>query len=165
MSELKEHYSDTQAIEEIVPKPFGEILKLQRMELSIAVSKVSSELRVKVRDIEAIERGDMACVMQHSYATGLIRAYARLLKIDDDVIQEGIKSLQIKSNTSNKNYNLINIGEEDEITPKHNSFMNVLVISIILFLALLIFYHSYEKNNISVTHSDLIEELENIESH
>lgn len=161
MSELKENYSDEKVADD-APVSFGEILRLRRIELSITMSQVSSELKIKVRNIEAIERGDLKFVSQNSYTTGLIRAYAKLLQMDPDVIQAGIKSLQISSNTANKDYNLINIGEEEEITPKQNSFINAVFISILLFLALLIFYNSYEKNNIPVTNSDLIDELEKI---
>lgn len=165
MSELEENKSEIVEAVENEPILFGKLLQMRRIELSIAVSQISSELRVKERDIEAIERGDMDFVSQHSYTTGIIRAYAKLVKMNSDEIQEGIKSLQIRSNTSNKEYNLINIGEEDEITPKQNSFINALFVSILLFLALLIFYNSYEKNNVSVTNSDLIEELEKIKLH
>ena len=88
----------------------GEFLKERRQNLKLEITDVSSYLKVKAHDIEAIENDNLAGVTKHLYVPGLIRSYARFLKLDPKVIEENIRVLPIESNVKNKKHQLLNIG-------------------------------------------------------
>jgi hypothetical protein len=141
----------------------GEFLRDRRRNLKIEINDVSSFLKVKPHDIEAIEDDDLASITKHLYVPGLIRSYARFLKIDPQTIEENIRLLPIKSNTENKKHQLLNIGENTDLTPNKDSFFNFLLVSILLFLVLLSFYNSIEDKSGLITNKNLISELGKIE--
>ena len=142
----------------------GQILKAKRQDLKMEIVEVSSYLKIKSNDIDAIESDDLSRVTKHLYIIGLIRSYARFLKIDEKLIEARLKILPVKSNVENKKHQLLNIGENTELTPDKDSFFNFLLISILLFLTLLSIYNSYENKSTLLTAQDLIEKLENIDS-
>ena len=142
----------------------GRVLKEKRQSLKMDIAEVSSYLRIKFNDIDAIESDDLGRVTAHLYVLGLIRAYARFLKIDPKTIEEKIRLLPIKSNVENRKHQLLNIGESNNLTPDKDSFFNFLLISILLFLTLLLIYNSNEKKGSLITSPDLIQKLENIDS-
>ena len=142
----------------------GQIFKAKREFLKIEIADICTALRVKVRDIEAMESNDVSNVSSFLYVPGLIRTYAKFLKIDENIVEEKLKKLSIKSNTDNKKHLLINIGEHLEITPDKNMFFNLTMISILLFLVLLSLYNSFEDRSSVITNQDLILELKNIDS-
>ena len=140
----------------------GHILKQKRLEMRIETSEISSHLRVKKSDIEAIESDDLEAVTKHLYIPGLIKSYSILLKIDQKLIEEKIKLLPIKSNTENKKHQLLNIGEEDNLAPSRDKLLNFLLISIFLFLVLLSIFYAYEDKSGLITNSSLIKMMEDI---
>ena len=106
----------------------GRVLKEKRQSLKMDIAEVSSYLRIKFNDIDAIESDDLGRVTAHLYVLGLIRAYARFLKIDPKTIEEKIRLLPIKSNVENRKHQLLNIGESNNLTPDKDSFFNFLLI-------------------------------------
>jgi cytoskeletal protein RodZ len=142
----------------------GQILQQKRQSLKIEISAVSSYLKIKSRDVEAIERGDLKSITKHLYILGLIRSYAAFLKINREVIEEKIKFLSFKSNVQNKDHQLLNIGEQTKLMPNRDVFFNFILISILLFLVLLSLYGSYKNNGAMITNQSLINELEKIDS-
>lgn len=142
----------------------GQILREKRYELKIEISAVSTYLKVKNHDVEGIENGDLGMITKHLYLPGLISAYARFLKVDKKIIDEKIKLLPIKSNVENKKHQLLNIGENPDLTPSKEACFNVLMISILLFLALLSIYNSFENKSDLLTNQNLILELEKTNS-
>ena len=111
----------------------GQLFKAKREFLKIETNEICNSLHIKKRDIEAIENDETSNLSTHLYIPGLIRSYAKFLQIDPKIIEERIKRLSLKSNTDNKKHLLINIGEHLEITPDHNMFFNMAVISILFF--------------------------------
>jgi hypothetical protein len=81
------------------------------------------------------------------------------LKIDPQIIEENIKLLPVKSNVENKNHQLLNIGENIELTPTKDSVFNFFLVSVLLFLVLLSLYNSYEDKSNLITDQNLISEL------
>ncbi len=140
----------------------GQILKEKRQDLKVEIADVSAYLKIKNRDIEAIENGEFDAVTKHLYATGLVRSYAKFLKIDPNLIEEKIKLLPIKSNVENKKHQLLNIGEDGNLSPSKDNFFNFLLISVLLFLVLLSLYNYSENKNGLITDQNLIQELEKI---
>ncbi len=142
----------------------GRILKEKRQNLKMDIAEISSYLKIKSNDIDAIESDDLGRITAHLYVLGLIRAYARFLKIDPKTIEEKIRLLPIKSNVENRKHQLLNIGENNDLSPDKDSFFNFLLISILLFLTLLLIYNSNAKKGSLITGQDLIQKLENIDS-
>ena len=147
----------------IVELSLGELLQKRRQELNMDIAEISSYLRVKKQDIEAIENNDLGAVTQHLYVLGLVRSYARFLKIDLDKIEKKVRNLSIKSNIENKKHQLLNIGENIELTPDKDDVFNFLLISILLFLVLLSLYNFYYDKTSLITNNSLIQELEEAE--
>lgn len=142
----------------------GEILRIKRQDLKMEVLEVSSYLKIKSRDIEAIESGNLSNITKHLYVLGLIHSYAKFLKINEKTIEEKIKFLSIKSNTENKDHQLLNVGEDAKLSPSKDNFFNFLLISILAFLVLLSLFNSCENNGAKITNKNLIKELENIDN-
>ncbi len=160
----EEKVNNTENPLDISPELFlGEMLKKRREQLNMEVGAVSSYLRLKNRDVEAIENGDFASVTKHLYIPGLIRSYAKFLKVNSSVVEEKIKLLPLKSNVENKKYQLINLSGENNLSPNKDSFFNFLLISILLFLILLSLYNSYESRGDLITNQDLVEELKRVD--
>ncbi len=139
----------------------GQILKEKRQQSEISIADACTYLKVKKIDIEAVESDDFERLSSHIYALGFIRSYAKLLKLDTQIIEEKIKKLPIKSNVENKKHLLVNIGEEEKFSPNKEIFFNALIISILLFLITLSIYNSVEKNSDLITSETLVRELEN----
>jgi cytoskeletal protein RodZ len=154
-----------QQIEETAPiKSLGQFLREKRQTTKIEIIDASAYLKVKAVDIEALEEDNLDCVTKHIYVLGLIRAYAKFLKIAPQEIEEKIKLLSLKSNTDNKNHMLINIGEDAKVSPNKDSVFNFLLISVLLFLILLALYNSVETSDKLISSETLFRELEKIDS-
>jgi cytoskeletal protein RodZ len=140
----------------------GKFLQQRRQELQMEIEKISAALRVKPRDLLSIEEDKIDQLIKRGlYAPGLIRSYAKHLKIEEKEIEKKISNLTFKSNTENKKHTLLNIGGESEITPPKDDFFNFLLISALLFLILLSIYNSFESKDSLITSQDLIQQLEN----
>ena len=138
----------------------GKLLHQKRQDLNMEIADIASYLKIKKHDIEAIENEKWNSITNHVYKPGLIRSYAKMLKIDMATIEAKIRELPFESNTKNQKHRLLNIGEEVEITPNRDMFFNFLLISILLFLTLLAIYNASEKKSKLLTNQDLISELE-----
>lgn len=62
----------------------GEILSLARCSQGLSVADVALQLKFGARLIEALEKGRYAELPQGTIARGLVRSYARLLKLDPE---------------------------------------------------------------------------------
>lgn len=139
----------------------GDLLRQHRKDQNKEISAISSYLKIKASDVEAIEEENWNAVTRHLYKPGLIRSYAKMLHIDNKIIEQKIKELPFESNIKNIKHRLVNIGEEIEITPSRDMFFNFLLISILLFLVLLTIYNASEKKTRLLTNQDLIDEITN----
>ena len=140
-----------------------QILLNKRQELSLEAEDVATYLKIKLRDVEAIESGNLDKMSGRLYVPGLIRSYGKFLKIDGKLIEQKIKLLPIESNVNNKKHQLINIGENIDLTPTKDSLVNFLVISALLFLTLLSIYNFYENKSAAIDSDSLVEELKKID--
>lgn len=137
----------------------GIILSTKRQQLNIEVAKIGLDLKIKIKDIEAIENERWDDVTRNLYVIGLIKSYAKILKIDPVLIEEKIKTLPFESNIKNKKHQLVNIGENIDLTPDKDMFFNFILISALLFLAFLTIYHSYENKERTLTTKELEERV------
>jgi cytoskeletal protein RodZ len=140
----------------------GKILQQKRLDLKISVAEAASYLRVKSHDIEAIESDDLKLITKHLYILGLIRSYAKFLKINAETLEQKIKSISIKSNIDNKEHKLINIGEHIDLVPEKDMFFNFLLIATLLFFVLISLIGSYEDNSSFVGSDKIIGEIEKL---
>lgn len=140
----------------------GEILREKRCGLKMEIAEISSYLKIKKSDIEAIEEGNLAKITKHLYIPGLIKSYGKFLKIDDKIIEKKIKNLEVKSNSDGKKHKLINIGENLDLTPNKEFFLNSLVISAFLLLTMFLWYNSSQNKDDLIPNRELIHELQNL---
>jgi cytoskeletal protein RodZ len=138
---------------------FGEILRSKREDLKIEIAEVSAHLRVKQSDIEAIEKNLFHKITKHIYGPGLIRTYAKFLKLDSRIIEEQIKLLPFGSNVENKEHVLINLEEDDDLSPSKIVFLNALAASILLISLFFLIYNFREKKSDLLPNSKLISQL------
>lgn len=66
---------------------FGALLREKRVYRGLTEENVAAQLKITSRLVKAIEEGDMDSMPHAVYARGFIRAYAKLLAVDDSVTQ------------------------------------------------------------------------------
>ncbi len=71
----------------------GETLALARRSLGLSVEDVAHQLKFGARQIEALEQGKFDRLHGATFARGMVRSYARLLKLDPDPLLERIAGL------------------------------------------------------------------------
>lgn len=142
----------------------GKILRKTRQEQNLEIGNIASYLKVKAKDIVAIEEEKWENITKHIYKSGLIRSYAKMLKIDIATIEDQIKNLPFESNTKNLKHRLLNIGEEIDLTPSRDMFFNFLLISILMFLTLLAIYNAAEKKGDLLSNQELITGMEAVKA-
>lgn len=145
-----------------VQNSFGKILRNKREELRMEIAEVSSHLRIKPNDIAAIENDEIIKITTHIYIPGLLRSYAKFLRIDEKIIEEQIKFLQLKSNVDNKKHLLVNLGEGDHLAPNNNFSFQATIISFVLILLLFSIYNRYGDKSDFIANSDLISQLNSV---
>lgn len=64
----------------------GETLARARQALGLQVSDVAQQLKFGVRQIEALEAGRFEALPGGTFARGMVRAYARLLRLDPETL-------------------------------------------------------------------------------
>ena len=159
MTEIAPNSQISTSFEEV---SLGKFLQQKRQELNIDLAKASAVLRIKMEDLNSIENDQLDnLTKKHLYAPGLIRAYAKFLKIDEKEIEAKLSKLSFQQNTENKKHLLINISGENDLTPSKDDFFNFLLIGILLFLILLSIYNSLSDKSSMITSDDLIQKLEN----
>lgn len=70
--------------DDVVAQSLGAVLKRARERQSLRVEDVARELRLSVRQIEALERDDHAGLPGRTFVRGFVRHYARLAQLDQD---------------------------------------------------------------------------------
>ncbi|MFN9001512.1 MAG: helix-turn-helix domain-containing protein, partial [Holosporales bacterium] len=68
-----------------------DVMRAKRDELRLSLAKISDDLRISQRYLEAIENADCSRLPERVYALGFVRAYARYLGLDAQAMVEGFK--------------------------------------------------------------------------
>ncbi len=139
---------------------FTEFLTKRRQELNLEISEICKILNVKNSEIQALENQNWDFFQKSIYLNGFIYSYLKILKIDEKIINEKIRNLPIPSNVKNTKHKLVNIGENLDLTPDRNIFLNFLILSIILFLLFLGIYNFKEKNTKLFSTQNLIAKID-----
>lgn len=118
--------------------PCGGALKAAREALGLSIHQVSSQLRLGIGQIQAIEQDDFSQLPQASIVRGFIRNYARLLNIDPQPVLQAYQvlvpeqspaSLTVRSNAS---HSVIN-SQPNPVKPKH--LLKLLALIVVLAVA------------------------------
>lgn len=141
------------------PISLGAILKERRQELKMEIENIASYLKVKHSDILAIEEERFVEITAYLYVPGLIRAYAKFLHIPTNILEEKILTLPIRHDIKSSKHELINLDQDEALSPPKDLFLNFLLIVILIFLILLSLYNFYEKNTNLISNNDLVKEL------
>jgi len=137
----------------------GQMLRSAREQMKIDYDFVGAALRVKVKDVIALEEDNANLITSRLYLTGFIKSYAKLVKINEAIVEEKIKKLSISSNTDNKKHNLL-IEDEDVCSPDPETFFHAILVFVILYLILFCFDQFKAKD--MVTSESIINELNNL---
>jgi len=155
---------DYQQNQELASFSLGEIFKKQRISKKIDLAKASEFLKVRVRDLQAIENDEIDKISKNIYTPGLIKSYGKFLKINNNLIQTKIDQINFKSNTENKKHLLINIGEHLALTPKKELLINISIIFFITFFFMIFALNLYKKNLLNFPTALIIEDIKKIEN-
>lgn len=140
----------------------GELLKFHREKLGLDIKKIARYLNVKEKDIISLENNDIEKIARNIYVAGLIKSYAKYLKIEIGLIDNKIQELPLRSNIEIKKHTLLNIGDDNELSPSKDLVFNSLIISAILIFIFLIIFSSLE-NNVALINTDgIISDIQKI---
>jgi cytoskeletal protein RodZ len=139
----------------------GELLKINREKLNIKIEEIANFLKVRTRDIALLENNDIEKIAKNIYIPGLIKSYGKHLKISVKIIDAKIQELSLRSNVEVKKHTLLNIGDNRELSPSKEFFLNSLIISTILFLFFMIFF-SLERKNELINTDNIISDTQKI---
>lgn len=129
----------------------GKILQQKRQEKKLEVRDIARFLNIKESLVVEIENDQIELLQdQKMYALGMVRAYAKFLKVENYIVDQHLSNIRLKSNTENKSHILLNIGEGDKLTPAKEELFNFTVVAILLFVISLIAYNfSISRNELS----------------
>ena len=140
----------------------GSILKNKREEAKFDILEISKILKVRVMDIDFLENNQIEHISKNIYIPGFILSYAKILKIEQKIIEQKIQELSFRPNIDNKKHILVNIGEYKDLNPSKEVIFNSFLVFLILFLSAL-FYYNYQINGkLYINHQYLIKELSQI---
>ena len=130
--------------------------------MKIDILEISKILKVRIIDINFLENNQIENISKNIYIPGFIISYAKILKIEQKLIDQKIQELSFRPNIDNKKHILVNIGEYKDLNPSKEVVMNTFLIFIILFLFTLLYYNYQIKNKLYINHQYLIKELNQI---
>jgi cytoskeletal protein RodZ len=145
--------------DEIESLSIGEFFKKKREESNLEISKVATFLKVRINDIKSLENNDIDKIAKNIYIVGLIKSYARFLKINNNIIDKKISDLSIRSNTENKKHILLNIGDDNELSPSLDLVFNSMVAGLIIFLTFMMIFSSIENNANLINTDNIISDI------
>ena len=139
----------------------GELLRISRENSKIEIKDVANFLKVRSNDIKLLENNDIEKIAKNIYIPGLVKSYGKFLKINTKLINEKIQELSLRSNIEIKKHNLINLGEDRNLSPSKNLFFNSSVVFIFLLLFFIIFF-SMERKSELINTKNIIFDIQKI---
>ena len=140
----------------------GYLLRNKREQVKLDILEISKILKVRVIDINFLENNQIENISKNIYIPGFIISYAKILKIEQKLIENKIQELSFRPNIDNKKHILINIGEYKDLNPNKEVIINSSLIFIILFLSTLFYYNYQIKSKSYINHQYLIKELSQV---
>lgn len=91
----------TPEVESNTPIALGNLLKQTRIEKGLSVGEVAERLKLPARQIEALESGCYQSLPEEVFIKGFITSYARLLELDNNIVQEYLQKIFPGHNSKN----------------------------------------------------------------
>lgn len=120
------------------------MMKNARLNLGLSLDKVSEDLKIKKRYLQAIEDGSGDDILPHTYVKGYIRLYSKYLQILDDVAV-------IPDDIHTNNYFENEIGEAEIYKKKKAMILLFLLFITTTFLGTLLYRSSFSARNVKLT--------------
>ncbi|MDX1915053.1 MAG: DUF4115 domain-containing protein [Methylophilus sp.] len=125
----------------------GGALKLHREKLGLSLHDIASQLRLSVKQINAIEMDLYEKLPQPSIVRGFIRNYAKILKIDAEPIVQAYNALV--PNTQPQSFTVKSSANSSIVIGENkNSFSIKLFTGVLIFFGLIVSLFFYYKQNI-----------------
>ncbi|MFG6375026.1 MAG: DUF4115 domain-containing protein [Desulfovibrio sp.] len=128
----------------------GEVLRAEREKRRLSIDDAANELKINVRQLQALEEGNVGLLPHQAYAKGFIRSYASWLGISHEEIQRALASLGVPEKAPQK----IVSNEKDGAPSKTRNSYFIPVLILLLALGLYVGWENgaldyLEKLNIS----------------
>ena len=128
----------------------GKLLKAKRESFNLATKGISFTLKVKEGDIILLEQDMSNLITSPIYLPGLVRQYAKILKIEDDIVDQYIKNISAKYNINYDKHQAANTGGEINKCPSKSDLLYATLVFVIISLTL-IFFSPLKTNNLEIT--------------
>lgn len=119
----------------------GEILAQHRHALNLEIEFIAKALKVKDKDINAIEKNELDKLSSNLYISGIITQYAKIVGVDRDIVKLKYKELTSNSKKKTTSHRL-RIDDDVNHSPEREIFVGSFVFSVII-IFILLFYYNY----------------------
>lgn len=114
----------------------GEILKRERLNKGLTLDYIEKQVRIRAKYLKAIEENNWSLFSSRIYIEGIIKNYARYLKIDQKKIQAFFRRDYEKKEDVKFNKKV----SQDYLTPETRKFLKLaLTIVIVLFVSYFVY--------------------------
>ncbi|WP_278412140.1 RodZ domain-containing protein [Stutzerimonas kunmingensis] len=120
----------------------GETLRIAREEKGWPLSAVAQQLNLTERSLARIEAGDFSQLPGHTFARGYVRAYAKLLGLDQNRL---VQEFDLHTGTNASGSNVNSLGRIEEPGRLSRSFMRFFGFALLLLLAAVAWYWWQER--------------------
>ncbi len=125
---------------------FGESLKQERELRGITLEEISQHTKVHVRFLEAIEHDDLDALPAKAFAKGFLRAYARMIGLDEEQV---ITNFEYYQHTLKTDHYPVSDKEGFATGGRYRLVLLTLFLIIIVLLAIIIFYYYHGNLHLS----------------
>lgn len=141
-----------------MPNP-GELLRTTREQQGLSLAGVSLQLNLSERTLAQIEAGDFSHLPGHTFARGYVRAYAKLLELDQAQV---VELFDRYTGTDAKGSQVQSLGHIEEPT-RLSSIGLRLVTLVLLFLLATLGFFLWQENNLTSQVSQITNSLRHVE--
>ncbi|MCD1606559.1 RodZ domain-containing protein [Stutzerimonas kunmingensis] len=120
----------------------GETLRIAREDKGWPLSAVAQQLNLTERSLARIEAGDFSQLPGHTFARGYVRAYAKLLGLDQNRL---VQEFDLHTGTNASGSNVNSLGRIEEPGRLSRSFMRFFGFALLLLLAAVAWYWWQER--------------------
>jgi cytoskeleton protein RodZ len=120
----------------------GETLRIAREDRGWPLSAVAQQLNLTERSLARIEAGDFSQLPGHTFARGYVRAYAKLLGLDQNRL---VQEFDLHTGTNASGSNVNSLGRIEEPGRLSRSFMRFFGFALLLLLAAVAWYWWQER--------------------
>ncbi|KKJ95464.1 Cro/Cl family transcriptional regulator [Stutzerimonas stutzeri] len=120
----------------------GETLRIAREDKGWPLSAVAQQLNLTERSLARIEAGDFSQLPGHTFARGYVRAYAKLLGLDQNRL---VQEFDLHTGTNASGSNVNSLGRIEEPGRLSRSFMRIFGFALLLLLAAVAWYWWQER--------------------